>query len=188
MNSIRIIIALGLIMTFTACAGSKEAKQAEKLDYFARIEKEALAQLSEQSPEASKELEEAVGYAVIDQKVVKVPMVGAGTGNGVVVQKSPDQRFYLNVKRLDLGMGWGGKAYKLVLIFQDKKLLQDLAKGKFKIEAGAEATAKAGEMGAGAEGASGSLKKGYSTYVLTDKGVSATATIRVLGARPWNPK
>ena len=45
---------------------------------MATLEKEALAQLAEQSPEATKELDEGVGYAVIEQKVVKVPVVGAG--------------------------------------------------------------------------------------------------------------
>ena len=144
--------------------------------------------MAEQSPEATKELDEGVGYAVIEQKVVKVPVVGAGTGKGVVVEKATGQRSYLNVKRLDLGLGVGGKAYKVVLIFQDEKVLHEFANGKFAIEAGAEATAKAGEAGAGVEGGSSNLKKGYSVYVLTDGGVSATATIRVLGARPWTPK
>ena len=50
MNFRIIVMAVVLMMAFTACAGSKEAKQAEKLDYFATMEKEALAQLSEQSP------------------------------------------------------------------------------------------------------------------------------------------
>jgi len=154
---------------------------------MATLEKEALAQLSEQNPEATKELEEAVGYAVIEMKVVKVPIFGAGTGKGVVVKKASDQRSYLNVKRLDLGAGYGGKAYKMVLIFQDQEVLQDFANGKFGIEAGAEATAKAGEAGGGSEGGSGNLKKGSSIYVLTDGGVSATATIRVMVARPWTP-
>ena len=30
------------------------------------------------------------------------------------------------------------------------------------------------------------IKKGYSTYVLTDAGVSATATISVLPAQPYS--
>lgn len=175
-------MGLIILVCFDGTAYSKT------VDDMAILEKEALAQLSEQSPEASKELEGAVGYAVIEKKVVKVPVFGAGTGKGVVVENSTDQRSYLNIKRLDIGLGVGGKAYKVVIIFHDEKVLQDFANGKFGIEAGAEATAKAGEAGGGAEGGSGNLKKGYSVYVLTDGGVSATATVRILGARPWNPK
>ena len=175
------ILGMVFLLSINATAFSKTVED------MATLEKEALAQLSEQNPEATKELEEAVGYAVIEKKVVKVPIVGVGTGKGVVIEKASNQRSYLNVKRLDLGAGVGGKAYKVVLIFQDEKVLRNFANGKFGVGAGAEATAKAGEAGGGAEGGSGNLKKGYSIYVLTDGGVSATATIRVMVARPWTP-
>ena len=175
-----------LAFVVIACAGPRGTKT-EKLDYFATLEKEALAQLSEESPEVKKELEESVGHAVLEQKVLKVPMVGAGVGSGIVVEKSTGKRTYLKVNRIDLGMGWGAKSFKLVMIFQDIKALRDLADGKLGGGMGAEAAAKAGDVGGAAEGSSGQLKKGYSLFALTDAGVSATATIRLLAARPYTP-
>lgn len=180
------IIPMVLALVVIACAGPK-GTETEKLDYYANLEKETLAQLAEQSPESSKELEESVGHAIIEQKVVKVPIVGAGVGSGVVVEKATGKRSYLRVSRLDLGAGYGAKSLKLVMIFQDIDALRNLADGKFGAGAGAEAAAKAGEVGGAAEGSSGQLKKGYSLYALTDAGVSATATIRAFAARPYTP-
>ena len=49
----------------------------------------------------------------------------------------------------------------------------------------AEAAAKAGDVGVAGSGSTTDLmKKGYSTYVLTDAGVSATATVAVIRAQP----
>ena len=66
---------------------------------------------------------------------------------------------------------------KVVLIFQDVDKLRDLADGKWHAGVQAEAAAKAGDVGAaGSGGTEDLMKKGYSAYVLTDAGVSATAT------------
>ncbi len=182
------ILAICFIIGLIGCAGQTKEVAPEKLDELISQEKEVLAQLDKESPEATKELEEAVGYAIIEQKIVKVPVVGAGGGKGVVVDKATDKRTYLKVKRIDLGMGLGGKAYKLILIIQDKDVLRDLETGKFGVKAGAEATAKAGEAGGGAGGSANVSKKGYSVYALTDAGVSVTVTLRFFSARPYTPK
>jgi len=50
----------------------------------------------------------------------------------------------------------------------------------------AEMAAKAGDVGAAGGGGTGDLMKGFSTYVLTDAGVSATATIAVLRVKPYS--
>lgn len=74
-----------------------------------------------------------------------------------------------------------------MLIFQDVDKLRDLADGKWHAGVQAEAAAKAGDVGAAGSGGTDDLrKKGYSTYVLTDAGVSATATIAVLRAQPYS--
>lgn len=178
------LITVFLAFIVIACAGPGGTKT-EKLDYFATLEKEALAQLSEQSPEVMKELEESVGHAVIEETVLKVPIVGAGVGSGVVVEKATGKRSYLKINRLDLGLGWGAKSFKLIMIFHDLEALRDLADGKFGGGVGAEAAAKAGDVGGAAEGSSAQREEGYSLYALTDSGVSATVTIRLMVARPY---
>jgi len=181
------ILAICLLVGLMGCASQPKEVEPEKLKELISLEKEVLAQLDKESPEATKELEKAIGYAIIEQKIVKVPVVGAGGGKGVVVDKATDKRTYLKVKRIDLGLGWGGKAYKLIMIIHDKDVLRDLETGKFGVKAGAEATAKAGDVGGGGGEGVSLRDKGYTTYTLTDAGVSATVTIRVFSARPYTP-
>ena len=180
-------VAAILAITISACAGGLTGSKQEKLAYFDTLEKETLARLFKEQPKTEQELAQSVGYAVAEKKVVKVPLVGAGGGAAVVVEKAHNKRSYLRVPELQFGMGWGGRAEKVVLIFQDLDKLRDLADGEWHTAAGAEAAAKAGDVGAAGGAGSGDLgKKGYSTYVLTDAGASATATISVLRAQPYS--
>jgi lipid-binding SYLF domain-containing protein len=176
-----------LVMTITACAGGLVGSKEEKLAYFESLEKETLARLAKEQPRTEQELAQSAGYAVIEKKVVKVPMVGAGGGAGVVVERASGKKSYLRVPELQFGAGWGGRAEKVILIFQDVVKLRDLADGTWKAGIEAEAAAKAGDIGAAGGGGTGDLmKKGFTTYVLTDAGVSATATIGVLRAQPYS--
>jgi lipid-binding SYLF domain-containing protein len=176
-----------LLMTISACAGGLVGSKDEKLAYFESLEKETLARLVKEQPKTEQELAQSVGYAVIEKRVVKVPMVGAGGGAGVVVDKASGKKSYLRVPELQFGWGWGGRAEKVILIFQDVEKLRDLADGTWKAGIAAEAAAKAGDIGAaGGKGTEDLMKKGFTTYVLTDAGVSATATIAVLRAQPYS--
>ncbi|MDF0673108.1 MAG: hypothetical protein P0120_02025 [Nitrospira sp.] len=163
--------------------GSKE----KKLAYFDSLEQETLARLIKEHPKVQQELAQSVGYLVAEQKVGKGPWIGAGGGAGVVVEKETGKRSYLRIPELQFGVGWGGRALKTVLIHQDVDKLRDLADGKWYAGVDAEAAAKAGDVGAaGSGGTSDLMKKGYTSYVLTDAGVSATATIAVLRAQPYS--
>jgi len=176
-----------LAMSMTACVGGLVGSTEEKLAYFEGLERETLARLVKEEPKTEAELAQAVGYAVIEKKVVKVPMIGAGGGAGVVVEKASGKKSYLRVPQLQFGLGWGGRAEKVILIFQDLEKLRDLANGTWKAGIEAEAAAKAGNVGAAGGGGTGDLmKEGFTTYVLTDAGVSATATIAVLRAQPYS--
>ena len=182
-----VVLVAMLIMTITACAGGLVGSKEEKLAYFESLEQETLAQLVKEQPGTEQELAQSVGYAVFEKKVVKVPVVGAGGGAGVVVDKANGKKSYLRVPELQLGLGWGGRAEKVILIFQDVEKLRNLAGGTWKAGIAAEAAAKAGDVGAAGGGGTGDLmKKGFTTYVLTDAGVSATATIAVLRAQPYS--
>lgn len=180
--------ALALIVTVmvAGCAGGVLGSKEQKLAYFHILETDTLARLIKEHPKTEQELAQSVGYAVGEKKVLKVPLVGAGGGAGVVVEKATGKRTYVRIPELQFGAGWGGRSEKIVLIFQDLKQLQDLADGKWQAGASAEAAAKAGDVGAAGGGGTGDLAKGFSTYVLTDAGVSATATISVLRTQPYS--
>ena len=179
------VVVLGIIVS--ACAGGLVGSKEKKLAYFNSLEQDTLARLIKERPQAKQELAESVGYLVAEQKVLKVPMFGAGGGAGVVVEKATGKRSYLRIPELQFGAGWGGRAEKIVLVFQDIDKLRDLAEGKWHAGIEAEAAAKAGDVGVAGSGSTTDLmKKGYSTYVLTDAGVSATATVAVIRAQPYS--
>ena len=181
-TSAKTVLMALLLMTITACAGGLVGSHEEKRAYFESLEKDTLARLVKEQPKTEQELAQSVGYAVIEKKVVKVPMIGAGGGAG-----ANGKRSYLRVPQLQFGLGWGGRSEKVILVFQDIEKLRDLADGTWKAGIEAEAAAKAGDIGAAGGGGTGDLvKKGFATYVLTDAGVSATATIAVLRVQPYS--
>jgi hypothetical protein len=152
----------------------------EKRDFLVELEQETLAELVERYPDAEAEIDSAVGYAVFSNKVAKIPMVGAGEGIGFVFDRTSGDRTFLKVGRLDLGGGLGVREYRLVVLFFDEKKLMELASGKLELGAGVEAGAKDKDVGTGAGGIAGSRKKTHVLYQLSDKGVTATVTIRLI--------
>jgi len=64
---------------------------------------------------------------------------------------------------------------------------RDLGDGKWQAGVEAEAATKARNVGIqGSGGTDHLMKRGCTSYVLTDAGVSATATIAVLRAQPYS--
>lgn len=180
-------LIIAVIGVLEACAGGLVGGKERKHAYFDKLEQETLARLTKEEPKAKKELEESVGYLVAEQDVVKIPTIGWATGAGVVLEKATGKRSYLRIPEIQFGMGWGGRVEKIVMIFQDIDKLHDIADGKWYAGASAEAAAKAGDVGAaGSGGTSDLLKKGYTSYVLTDAGISATATVAALRAQPYS--
>ncbi|MDF0644594.1 MAG: hypothetical protein P0111_11215 [Nitrospira sp.] len=180
-------LVIMLIGVLGACAGGLVGGKERTHAYFDKLEQETLARLVKEQPKAKQELEESVGYLVAEQDVVKIPTIGWATGAGVVLDKATGKRSYLRIPEIQFGMGWGGRVEKIVMIFQDIDKLRDIADGKWYAGASAEAAAKAGDVGAaGSGGTADLLKKGYTSYVLTDAGVSATATVAALRAQPYS--
>jgi hypothetical protein len=180
--------ALCAILTgVTGCIGAPRGTVQEQHAYFQKLEDTTLARLKKEQPATEQELAAAVGYAVIEQNIVKIPVFGAGSGAGVVVEKEGSKRTYLHVPELQFGAGWGAREQKIVLIFFDLDTLRDLANGIWRAGLSAEASAKAGEVGGGGgANTTKTAKKEFSTYVLTENGVSATVTLNVIRAQPYS--
>lgn len=79
------VSAVILAVMISACAGGLGGSKEKKRAYFNSLEQDTLARLIKERPRAEQELAESVGYLVAEEKVLKVPMIGAGGGVGVVV-------------------------------------------------------------------------------------------------------
>jgi lipid-binding SYLF domain-containing protein len=173
-----VMLAVLLAASCTSTFSSMTAQ--EKRDFLVELEERTLAELVENQPDAQADVDRAVGYAVFSNKMTKIPMVGAGDGIGVVFNEKTGERTYLKVGRLDVGGGLGVREFRLVVIFFDEETLKKLVSGKLEIGAGAEAGAGESDIGTGAGGIAGSRKEDYVLYQLSDKGVSATLTVRMI--------
>jgi len=147
-----------------------------------RMGEDALARLLERSPELVPVFDEAVGYAVIDARLTKIPGVGYGSGKGVVVDRRDGERRYVKAWRVDIGGGLGARAYKMIFAFTDEELFEKAERGNWKFEAGVEAAV--GESSA--EGGTGDVgRHGFTCYTLAEKGASATWTVRAIRLSPY---
>lgn len=172
-----LIILMITVSVITACSTMTTAEKEQKRSELDGMAEEAMAGLIEQNANIKTDIDSSVGYAVANMKLTKVPIVGAGGGEGVLVIKDPQQRIYFTVGRFDVGGGWGARSYKMLIVFSSQKVLDDMKDGIWEFQAGAEASAGAASL----EGSSsGLVDRGFSTYVLSDGGASATVTARAI--------
>ena len=180
-NSKTIIAGILILGTFffTACSQLSLEEKKSKRHAMDEIAKTTIETLIEDDPDIKTALENAKGYMVVNWNVTKVPIVGGGGGNGVVVDNRNDERIYINVKRFDIGGGVGARSYKNLVVFNDEKLLNEMKKGSFTFQAGAEVAAGSGT----AEGGSGVNDDRLKLYVLPEGGAAATATVRFIKSK-----
>ena len=167
---------LFLALSLSGCSSlttTEIENERNSLDTMAEI---AINKLISQDPALQSKIDNSLGYGVANMKITKVPVVGAGGGKGVFVNKTTNERLYFNVGRFDFGGGWGVRAYKLLMIFNTQELVDQWKDGEWKFEAGAEASAGS----VAAEGSSGSLNTDFSIHILAEAGASATVTARVI--------
>jgi len=173
MKAIFIII---MTLSIFGCSSMSVSERESKRNELDKMAVKAIAGLVEQNKTLQKEIDESLGYAVANMKVTKVPVVGAGGGEGVLVNKETGKHYYFTVSRFDIGGGWGVRSYKVLVLLKTQKALDRLQNGTWEFQAGVEASAGT----AAAEGSSGAANKGYTVHVLSDGGASATATARVI--------
>ena len=166
-------LLLFISFTFTGCSSMSAIEKDQKRNELDAMAEATIASLIEKDPQLKEEIENSPGYAVIDAKVTKVPMVGGGGAEGVLINKS-QRHVYITAKRFDIGGGVGARSFKALLIFDSQEVVDGWMSGSWEYQAGAEASA--GE--ASADGASGG--DGFEMHVLAEGGASATATARVI--------
>ena len=170
------------VLCAAGCASIPGKTGEEQAVTIEELERKTLADLRQQEPKTEEEIARSVGYVIMNNKLTKIPLVGVGAGYGVAVDSKTGERTYLRMSRFDLGMGWGARALRPVMIFHDEGKFRRFIDGDFDVTLGAEASAKVGEKGAAGGGSGEASKKdtGYASYVITDAGVSATASLALI--------
>lgn len=172
-NLIFLITSLFLVVACSTMTTSEKEQKRSDLDAMAES---SIARFVEQDASMQEKIDNALAYAVIDVKLTKVPLVGAGGGEGVTIDNKSKKRTYITASRLDLGPGLGARMYKLLIVVDSQEVFDKFKGGTWEFEAGVEASAGT----ASAEGSSSGQDLGFSMYVLAEGGASATATARVI--------
>lgn len=146
----------------------------------------ALALVEEKSPGFMARLEAAAGYVVIGMAQTKIPWVGSGLGYGVIVDNKRGEHAYIRITQFEVGAGLGARRSKIFILFDDETLLRRMITGGVRYESSADIAVV--DSGSGADTAlTRTQGKGYEVYRLTESGAVATATIRILRGRPYQP-
>ena len=179
-----------LALLLAGCASIPGKTGQEQAVTVEELEQKTLADVQKQEPRTTEELANCVGYVIMNNKLTKIPLVGVGGGYGVGVNKRTGEKTYLRMSRFDIGAGWGARAVRPVMIFHDSTKFARYVDGEFDATIGAEASAKVGESGGAGGGSSEPSKKdvGYTSYLITDTGVSATASLAIVRVKRVNLK
>lgn len=143
----------------------------------------ALAQVLESRPELGELLEQWPGWGVVEMQAAKIPLVGKGSGYGVVVDRRSGRRSYTRVSRFEIGGGVGAQRFRIVILFEDAALLERAAGGSWHYSAGAEVAAGKSDASGGVARAG----KGYRAYRLAESGGAASITVRIARGTPFQP-
>jgi len=175
-----------LVAGLSGCANVPGETREDQVQTIDELVERTLSDLYKQEEDTRQKIADSVGYAIMSNTILKVPLVGVGSGYGVAIDNRTQERTYIKMERFDLGGGLGARSERPVVIFQDEEKFKEFIEGTWSANAGAEAAAKVGESGAAGGVGSGDLggDKGYSVYLITDAGVSATLTVGVIRVKP----
>ncbi|MFA0081168.1 hypothetical protein AB4383_03960 [Vibrio breoganii] len=173
----RVSLLIAVFFFFGCSSLTAEQKEIER-DSINEMANRTIEALIKDEPIIRQQLNDALAYGVGNMKVTKVPVIGVGGGEGVLVIKEDDDNLYFTIRRFDLGAGYGARSYKALIIINSKEIVDDWRDGEWKFEIGAEATAGSAAAEGGVDDLKGS--QDFIVHILTDVGASATVTGRVV--------
>jgi lipid-binding SYLF domain-containing protein len=186
MKHISLILALCacLVMPQTALAGSASTP-AEQRAGIQKMADETLARLYREQPDAAREIEGAVGFAVFSSGALALVWVSGGYGHGLAHDNRNNSDVYMQMASAGVGLGLGAKDYNTVFVFHDPAAFYDFTTEGLDLTGTADAAAKIGMKGDEIGGAENALP-GVRIYQLTDAGLIAQAMVQ--GTKYWRDR
>lgn len=146
-----------------------------------KVRDDTLEEFYQLKDSARAEIESAPGYAVFNSAGIKLLVVGAGGGRGVVVDNRSGENTFMNMAEFGAGLGLGIKDVRVVFIFHDAAALDDFLINGVTIGASADAAVKFDDKG---DAGSGEIVlNDMSIYQITDNGLALE--LMVTGTKYW---
>ncbi|MCE7887548.1 MAG: hypothetical protein DYH13_08645 [Alphaproteobacteria bacterium PRO2] len=181
---------LPLVLAFCACLVAQPAlagssTPAEQRAGIQKMADETLARLYKMNPDAAREIEGAVGFAVFSSGSLALIWVSGGYGHGLAHDNRNGADVYMQMASAGVGLGLGAKDYNTVFVFHDPAAFYDFTTEGLDLTGTADAAAKVGEKGDQIGGAENALP-GVRIYQLTDAGLIAQVMLQ--GTKYWRDK
>ncbi len=181
MKTVTLLALAALLLALNACATSHGHRPEDKRRAIIEMQNETLANLYKVRPQARSQIATAPGYAVFSNANVNVIFASFGGGYGVVQSAGDQNRTYMKMGELGLGLGLGIKDFRAVFVFHDQETMQRFVDSGWEFGGHADAAAKASDMGAAVGGEA--LIDNITVYQLTEAGLALQATIK--GTKYW---
>ena len=187
----RTVLLIAIWLCWCAAGAVVDARQAERQDWKS-LEREAkrmkidemadlaLKKVLAGNEKAERLYELSYGWAAFDNLKLAFGFSGGG-GNGVAVKIAGDQRTYMKMGTVGVGLGLGANTYQVVFLFQDERTFNAFVERGWQADAGASAVA--GRAGAEVKT---DFVNGMAVYQITDTGLMAHADIA--GTKYWKNK
>lgn len=178
-GAFKLIIGLVLISCLSGCATTKVHTVGEKRQVILQMRDETLARLYKEKPNTKAQVDAAPGYAVFSNANINVILASFGGGYGVVDNQG--KQTYMKMGEVGVGLGAGVKDFRIVMVFDTQKALDNFVTNGWAFGGQADAAAKASDKG-GALGAE-AVVNGITVYQLTETGLALQATVK--GTKFW---
>ena len=168
------------LVLFTASNAFAKASPDEQRAKLNEMSGQVLERMYQKYPSSVEAVENCYAYCTISSSSVKWGFFGDDHGRGVAVNKETNERIYMKMKEVSVGVNFGAKEYDLLFIIADKAAWDRFISGNIKF--GSEVTANASDGVNGVSYANATVAaEGVQVYQLDKKGFAAELTFK--GAR-----
>ena len=165
------------LMTATSFAATSQEKIDKERAEIDNLSVKALHNLYEKVPSAENVINNCYAYATLSNTGMKLGLFGDAHGRGLAVNNKKEEKVYMRMKELGLGIGLGIKEYDLIFVIGTEQAWKAFISGDIKFASSADASASDGQAGGAVEGAS-IAANGIWVYQMTKKGLSLDASIK----------
>ena len=182
---LKLLVALVVVTVMFSgfFGGDKSKEEIQKArQEIQKMSKETLQMLYKFAPESRQKIKNAYGYATFSNVGINVFLVSTENGSGLAHNNKTGKDIYMKMFSGGVGLGLGVKDFRIVFIFDNKKVFDEFVNSGWEANAQADAAAKADEKGAAASAAI-TVAPGVHLYKLTKNGLALQATIQ--GTKYW---
>ena len=171
------LFTLLLISVLSGCMmipkGDTPEQQRESI---LQMEQQTLNRLYEQHPDAQEQIQNAAGYGVFSSIGTSIIIANFGNGYGVIHDNTKDTNRFMRMERYGGGLGVGQREYKMVMVFHNEDILNDIQYGGWTFGAGGSATFKEKDKD-GTAGSGNEVLADITIYEMADSGFMLTGNV-----------